>query len=114
MCSSIFESSELNSYITQQAYRMGVTPDQLAQQITESGQVNSVVADVLRTKALTLIAERATVTDASGNPVDILAITRGDGETEAGGDGEADAAVEAEADGDAADAGPADAPDETA
>jgi trigger factor len=77
------ESSELNSYITQQAYRMGVTPDQLAQQITESGQVNSVVADVLRTKALTLIAERATVTDASGNPVDVIAITRGDAEAEA-------------------------------
>ena len=95
------ESSELNSYITQQAYRMGVTPDQLAQQITESGQVNSVVADVLRTKALTLIAERATVTDASGNPVDILAITRGDADAEA-----ADAA---EGDGEAADAA-ADAP----
>jgi trigger factor len=72
------EQSELNSYITQQAYRMGVTPDQLAQQITDSGQVNSVVADVLRTKALTLIAERATVTDASGNTVDVAAITRAD------------------------------------
>jgi trigger factor len=95
------ESSELNSYITQQAYRLGVTPDQLAQQITESGQVNSVVADVLRTKALTLIAERATVTDESGNPVDILAITRAaaeaDGEDEGDGDGEGGA--EAEADG---------------
>jgi trigger factor len=87
------ESSELNSYITQQAYRMGVTPDQLAQQITESGQVNSVVADVLRTKALTLIAERATVTDASGNPVDILAITRGDGTDEDEGAGEDDGDV---------------------
>jgi trigger factor len=89
------ESSELNSYITQQAYRLGVTADQLAQQITESGQVNSVVADVLRTKALTLIAERATVTDESGNPVDILAITRGaaeaDGEDEADGEGDGDA-----------------------
>jgi trigger factor len=95
------ESPELNSYITQQAYRMGVTPDQLAQQITESGQVNSVVADVLRTKALTLIAERATVTDASGNPVDILAITRADADAEAdddsAADAESDSAVEAEA-----------------
>jgi trigger factor len=87
------ESSELNSYITQQAYRMGVTPDQLAQQITESGQVNSVVADVLRTKALTLIAERATVTDESGNPVDITAITRGDEAGEDEGDGEDDGDV---------------------
>jgi trigger factor len=91
------ESSELNSYITQQAYRLGVTPDQLAQQITESGQVNSVVADVLRTKALTLIAEKATVTDASGNPVDILAITRADAEAaadEGDGDGDADGAAD--------------------
>ena len=98
------ESSELNSYITQQAYRMGVTPDQLAQQITESGQVNSVVADVLRTKALTLIAERATVTDASGNPVDILAITRGDADDEADGDADAEADGEAGGDSEAADA----------
>jgi trigger factor len=96
------ESSELNSYITQQAYRMGVTPDQLAQQITESGQVNGVVADVLRSKALTLIAERATVTDASGNPVDILAITRADAEAEAEADAEAEG--EAEGDGEATDA----------
>jgi trigger factor len=93
------ESSELNSYITQQAYRMGVTPDQLAQQITESGQVNSVVADVLRTKALTLIAERATVTDESGNPVDITAITRGDeaGEDEGEDDGDVVDAIADEA-----------------
>jgi trigger factor len=107
------ESSELNSYITQQAYRLGVTPDQLAQQITESGQVNSVVADVLRTKALTLIAERATVTDASGNPVDIVAITRGDGEADGAPDEDE---AEGEGDSDAADAGANqdDAPEGTA
>jgi trigger factor len=93
------ESNELNSYITQQAYRMGVTPDQLAQQITESGQVNSVVADVLRTKALTLIAERATVTDASGNPVDILAITRGEADADAEDDSAADTDAEVESGG---------------
>jgi trigger factor len=86
------ESPELNSYITQQAYRLGVTPDQLAQQITESGQVNSVVADVLRTKALTLIAERATVHDESGNLVDITAITRGADDAAEDGDGAADGA----------------------
>jgi len=90
------ESSELNSYITQQAYRLGVTPDQLAQQITESGQVNSVVADVLRTKALTLIAEKATVTDESGNPVDIVAITRAASEDEDDDEGDGDAGEAAE------------------
>jgi trigger factor len=82
------ESDELNAYITQQAYRMGVTPDQLASQITERSQVNSIVADVARSKALSLITERATVTDASGRPVDVAAIERGDGE---GGDEAADA-----------------------
>src|SRR3984957_17858463 len=104
------ESNELNSYITQQAYRLGVTPDQLAQQITESGQVNSVVADVLTPKALTLIAEKATVTDESGNPVDILAITRGTGPAEdegEGGAGDAGEAAETSAE-------TADAADETA
>jgi trigger factor len=98
------ESPELNSYITQQAYRMGVTSDQLAQQITESGQVNSVVADVLRTKALTLIAEKATVTDESGNPVDILAITRGTGPAEDDDEGDGDAGEAAETSAETADA----------
>jgi trigger factor len=98
------ESNELNSYITQQAYRLGVTPDQLAQQITESGQVNSVVADVLRTKALTLIAEKATVTDESGNPVDILAITRGAGPAEDDDEADGDAGEAAETSAETADA----------
>jgi trigger factor len=79
------ESPELNSYITEQAYRIGVSPDQLAQQITDSGQINNVVADVLRSKALTLIAERATVKDETGRTVDIAEALRGP-EDEAGDD----------------------------
>jgi trigger factor len=66
---------------------------------------------VLRTKALTLIAEKATVTDESGNPVDILAITRGTGPAEDDdddeGDGDAGEAAETSAE-------TADAADETA
>jgi trigger factor len=91
------ESSELNSYITEQAYRIGVSPDQLAQQLTENGQLNNVVADVLRSKALTLIAERATVTDESGRSVDVAAALAGPADAEPGTDGESgddDAAVE--------------------
>jgi trigger factor len=82
------ESSELNSYITEQAYRIGVSPDQLAQQLTENGQLNNVVADVLRSKALTLIAERATVTDESGRSVDVAAALAGPADAEPGTDGE--------------------------
>jgi len=85
------ESSELNSYITEQAYRMGVSPDQLAQELTDGNQLNAVVADVLRSKALALVTERATVTDASGRPVDVTAALAGaeeDGEDEGEDEGE--------------------------
>jgi trigger factor len=67
------DQDELAAYVTEQAYRMGVAPDQLARQLSESGQLAAVAADVLRGKALTLIAERASVTDESGHPVDIKA-----------------------------------------
>jgi trigger factor len=86
------ESDELNAYITEQAYRMGVAPNQLAQQLTENGQINSVVADVLRSKALTMITEQATVTDETGRTVDITAAFRGgDGDQEESGDESAEA-----------------------
>lgn len=86
------EQDELNAYVIEQAYRMGVQPDRLAQEITEHGQIGSVVADVLRGKALNLITERVTVTDDAGKPVDVSAALRPDAA-----DGEeADAAPDAE------------------
>jgi trigger factor len=67
------DQDELAAYVTEQAYRMGVPPDRLAKELSERGQLGSVAADVLRGKALTLLAERASVTDESGRPVDIKA-----------------------------------------
>ncbi len=67
------DQDELAAYVTDQAYRIGVQPDQLAKQLSERGQLASVAADVLRGKAMTLLAERASVTDESGRPVDIKA-----------------------------------------
>jgi trigger factor len=67
------DQEELAAYVTEQAYRMGVSPDRLAKELSERGQLASVAADVLRGKALTLLAERAAVTDESGRPVDIKA-----------------------------------------
>jgi trigger factor len=94
------DQDELAAYVTEQAYRMGVAPDRLAKELSDRGQLASVAADVLRGKALTLLAERATVTDEAGRPVDIKAA-----EAEA----EAEAQAEAEADeaGDADEAGEA-------
>jgi hypothetical protein len=52
---------------------MGVPPDRLAQQLAENNQLSFAAAEVLRGKAMSLIAERVKVTDKSGNPVDITA-----------------------------------------
>src|SRR5580693_3240755 len=67
------DQAELSAYVTRQAEQMGVSPDQLAQQLADSNQINVAAAEVLRGKAMNLIAERVKVTDESGNPVDIAA-----------------------------------------
>ena len=88
------EQDELNSFVIEQAYRMGVQPDRLAQELTDRGQIGSVITEVLRGKALTLITERATVTDEAGQPVDVSAALQPDetAETSEAGDAEAGSA----------------------
>jgi trigger factor len=83
------EQDELNSFVIEQAYRMGVQPDRLAQELADRGQIGSVITEVLRGKALTLITERATVTDEAGQPVDIEAAMRPDQAEEADASAEA-------------------------
>jgi len=92
------EQEELNAYIVEQAYRLGVPPDRLAQQIVDQGQLGVAVTEVLRSKALDLLAERAAVTDEAGRPVDvkeIVAEARGgtEGDVEAA-DGDVEDAAE--------------------
>ena len=80
------DQAELSGYVTRQAEQMGVAPDQLAQQLVDNGQLSFAAAEVLRGKAMNVIAERVKVTDKSGNPVDIGAALNTpvdpDGETE--------------------------------
>ena len=103
------DQAELSAYVMRQAEQMGVSPDQLAQQLVDNGQLNFAAAEVLRGKAMNVIAERVKVTDKSGNPVDIAAALNTPvgpaGETEgdvlAESDGDADAVTEAEADAEA-------------
>jgi trigger factor len=94
------EQEELNAYIVEQAYRLGVPPDRLAQQIVDQGQLGVAVTEVLRSKALDLLAERATVTDEAGRPVDVKAIVA---EAQGGTEGDAEAASEDDAGSAAAD-----------
>lgn len=81
------DQGELSAYVTEQAYRMGVPPDRLAKELADRGQLGSAVADVLRSKSLRLIAERARVTDESGRGVDLTEIASAD---EAAGPAEAE------------------------
>jgi trigger factor len=99
------DQAELSAYVTRQAEQMGVAPERLAQQLAESGQLSFAAAEVLRGKAMNLIAERVKVTDESGHEVDIKAAlgapvagAEAAGEAVAAGD---DAEVMAETDPDA-------------
>jgi trigger factor len=99
------EQEELNAFVIEQAYRMGVQPDRLAQELVDRGQLGSAVAEVLRAKALSLLTERAKVTDEAGQPMDVAAALRPPAEADAGA-AETDAAdtdTAGDADEDAAD-----------
>ena len=78
------EQEELNAYILEQAYRLGVQPDRLAKEIVDRGQLGLAMSEVLRGKALRLLTEQVKVTDEAGRPVDIKAAASigedGDGE----------------------------------
>ncbi|GAA4910102.1 trigger factor [Streptomonospora salina] len=81
-------NDELTQYVVEQAQQMGVSPDQLANHLVESNQIQTAYTEVVRAKALDLVMEKATVTDESGNVVEK------ESADEAGG---AEAAVDAEA-----------------
>ncbi|HKA98995.1 MAG TPA: trigger factor, partial [Streptosporangiaceae bacterium] len=95
---------ELNAYVVDQAYRLGVPPDRLAKEIVDRGQLGVAITEVRRSKALDLLAERAAVTDEAGHAVDVKAIVaeaRGDGDAGSGDAGAAEDAGQPEAAGEA-------------
>jgi trigger factor len=65
------EPDDMSAYVTERARRVGVEPDRLARQLTESGQLPQVASEVLRGKAMDIIAQRAKITDEAGNVVDL-------------------------------------------
>jgi trigger factor len=70
------ENEELSEYVVAQAMQIGMQPQQLAQHLTESGQLPALVSEVLRTKSLNLLVEHVKVTDESGAELDVEAIQR--------------------------------------
>ena len=63
--------AELSYFVADQAQRMGIGPEYLARQLSESGQIGAAVTEVLRSKAATVVAERVKVTDEAGNEIDV-------------------------------------------
>jgi trigger factor len=68
------DNDDLSAQIIAQAQRSRTSPEQYAQQLQQSGNIAEFVADVRRTKALAQLLEQTTITDASGNVVDLEAL----------------------------------------
>jgi len=71
------DQGELIEYLVGQAQQYGMEPQQFVQMVDGAGQVPSMVSEVRRRKALALAMEKATVTDASGNAVDLEELVGG-------------------------------------
>ena len=67
------DQAELSAYVTRQAEQMGVAPERLAKQLADDGRLSVAAAEVLRGKAINLIAQRVKVTDSAGHEVDVQA-----------------------------------------
>jgi trigger factor len=74
--------AELTEYIVRQAQRYNMAPQEFADQIVQAGNIAALVADVRRNKALATVLESASVTDESGNPVDLSALSTPEGQAE--------------------------------
>lgn len=62
---------ELTERIVYQAQQYRMPPEEFVRRIQEAGQLGAIYADVRRTKALIAAVRAATVTDASGSPIDL-------------------------------------------
>ncbi len=82
------DAREMSVFVAEQARRMRIDPERLAKQLADSGQLGSVAAEVMRGKALDIIARRAKVTDEAGREVDLQPPASPDATGETGDAGE--------------------------
>jgi trigger factor len=66
--------SELTEYLVRAAARYRMTPDQFIKEVSQAGQVTTMVAEVARAKALAQVLSRVQVVDKSGKKVDLEAL----------------------------------------
>ena len=63
--------AELTEHLVRRAQQAGVSPDEYAKHAMEHDHISSLVSEVVRAKALAHVVENATVTDESGNEVEL-------------------------------------------
>jgi trigger factor len=66
--------TELTEYLVRAAARYGMSPDQFIKEVSDAGQVTTMVAEVARAKALAGVLARVQVVDKSGKKVDLEAL----------------------------------------
>lgn len=70
--------AELSQWLVQEAQRYNMAPDQFADELVQSGQVQGAVSEVRRAKALAHVLESVNVVDKSGNKIDLESVLRGE------------------------------------
>ena len=87
---------ELTEHLVRRAASSGMSPDQFAQAVVEGNQVQMLVGEVARGKALAVVVEAAKVVDTNGEVVDLS----DEDEDEESAEAEAEAAASEGEDGD--------------
>ena len=63
--------SELTEYLVRASSRYGMSPDQFIKEVSQAGQITTMVAEVARAKALAQVLGKVKIVDKSGKQVDI-------------------------------------------
>lgn len=63
--------SEINDYLVKAAQRFSISPQDLASQLEKAGQIESLMAEVARSKALALALSQISIVDSDGHSVQL-------------------------------------------
>ena len=63
--------NELTEYLVRASQRYGMTPDKFIKEVSDAGQITTMVAEVSRAKALAVVLSRVKVVTTSGKEVNL-------------------------------------------
>lgn len=68
------DENDITEQIVRRAQRAGIEPQAYADQLVQGGQLQSLVGEIARAKALATVVEGAVITDSNGSPVELAAL----------------------------------------